>query len=247
MYDFSDRVALVTGASRGIGRRVAGDLALAGARVILASRSETDVEGAASEIRAQGGEATAVVMDVGKAKQVQAVLSGNYEDFKRVDILVNNAGVTRDGLFLRMKPDDWDQVIRTNLDGIYNVTREVVRGMMRQRQGRIVNIASVVGQMGNAGQVNYAASKAGIIGFTKALAREVAARNVTVNAVAPGFIETAMTDRLGETVHRDLENSIPLKRIGNVRDVAHGVLFLASKEAGYITGHVLNINGGMYM
>ncbi len=247
MYDFSNQVALVTGASRGIGRKVAEALASQGAQVALASRSEEDVQACAQEIGRQGGSAFAVKMDVSSVEQVQEGLTRITDHYEKVDILVNNAGVVRDNLLLRMDEEEWRQVLATNLDGVYYVTRAVIRGMVRQRYGRVVNVTSVVGQMGNPGQVNYVASKAGVIGFTKALAREVASRNITVNAVAPGLIETDMTARLTESARQDLLNQIPLKRLGAVEDVASSVLFLASKEAGYITGHVLNINGGMYM
>jgi 3-oxoacyl-[acyl-carrier protein] reductase len=247
MPNFTDQVALVTGASRGIGRQVALELSSRGAAVILASRSREDSEAVAESIRERGGQALAIQMDVGEPDQVESALAGIAEHFERVDILVNNAGITRDNLLLRMKDDEWRQVLGVNLDGVFYVTRKVVAGMLRQRYGRVVNITSVVGQMGNPGQVNYAASKAGIIGLTKALAREVASRNITVNAVSPGFVETDMTANLNEQVRNQLKDNVPLKRLGTVEDVACGVLFLASKEAGYITGHVLNINGGMYM
>ncbi|MEE8348280.1 MAG: 3-oxoacyl-[acyl-carrier-protein] reductase [Acidobacteriota bacterium] len=247
MHKFDDQVALVTGASRGIGRQVALDLSAHGAAVILASRSLDDSEAVAELIREQGGKALAVQMDVGQPDQVESALARIEEQFDRVDILVNNAGITRDNLLLRMKEEEWRQVLNINLDGVFYVTRKVAVGMLRQRYGRVINITSVVGQMGNPGQVNYAASKAGIIGLTKALAREVASRNITVNAIAPGFIETAMTVNLKEQVKVQLKDAVPLKRLGTVEDVAYGVLCLASKEAGYITGHVLNINGGMYM
>ena len=247
MYDFSDQVALVTGASRGIGRRVAETLASFGARVVLASRTKADVERCADSIRQNGGDAMAVEMDVSQIEQVDRGLVHVFEHCEKVDILVNNAGIVRDGLLLRMKEQDWRQVISTNLDGIYYVTRGVLRGMFRQRYGRVINLTSVGAQMGNAGQVNYVASKSGVIGFTKALSREIASRNITVNAVAPGLIDTDMTAELGESLRSEMQKQIPLKRLGTVEDVAFGVLFLASKEAGYITGHVLNINGGMYM
>ena len=247
MHDFANQVALVTGASQGIGRKVAEELASRGAYVVLASRSEAHVEAAAQEIRKEGGEALAVQMDVGEPDQVQSALSRIGEKVEKVDILINNAGIARDNLLLRMKDREWCQVLRTNLDGLFYVTREVVAGMVRRRYGRVINITSVVAQMGNPGQVNYVSSKAGIIGFTKALAREVASRNITVNAIAPGFIETNMTNEMGEKVKDELQSNIPLKRLGSVGDVAYGVLFLAAKEAGYVTGHVLNINGGMYM
>ena len=247
MNDFSGQVALVTGASRGIGRQIALDLSSHGAAVILVSRSQEASETVAESIREQGGVALAVPMDVGEPDQVESALAYVAEQFERVDILVNNAGITRDNLLLRMKEEEWRQVLNVNLDGVFHVTRKVVAGMLRQRYGRIVNITSVVGQMGNPGQANYAASKAGIIGLTKALAREVASRNITVNAIAPGFIETDMTAQMKEQVKDQLKAGIPLKRLGTVEDIAGGVLFLASKNAGYITGHVLNINGGMYM
>ena len=247
MHNFADQVALVTGASRGIGRQIALELSSHGAAVIVASRSQEDSEAVAESIRERGGKSLAVQMDVGKPDQVESALALVEEHFERVDVLVNNAGITRDNLMLRMKDEEWRQVLTTNLDGVFYVTRKVVMGMLRQRYGRVINITSVVGQMGNPGQANYVASKAGIIGLTKALAREVASRNITVNAIAPGFIETAMTANLKEQVRDQLKDNVPLKRLGTVEDVACGVLFLASKEAGYITGHVLNINGGMYM
>ena len=247
IHDFSDQVVLVTGASRGIGRKVAEEFASHGACVVMTSRSQAHIEAAAQEIREKGGEVLAAAMDVGQLDQVKSALSQIGEKVEKVDILVNNAGVARDNLILRMKEEEWSQVLRTNLDGLFYVTRQVVAGMVSQRYGRVINITSVVAQMGNPGQVNYASSKAGIIGFTKALAREVASRNITVNAIAPGFIETDMTAEVGPEMKKELRKKIPLKRLGSVEDVAYGVLFLASKEAGYVTGHVLNINGGMYM
>lgn len=247
MHDFSNQVVLVTGASRGIGRRLAEEFASCGAFVVMSSRTQDHIEAAAQEIREQGGQALAVAMDVGQPDQVQSALAEIGEQVEKVDILVNNAGVARDNLILRMKEEEWRQVLSTNLDGLFYVTRQVVTGMVRQRYGRVINITSVVAQMGNPGQVNYVSSKAGIIGFTKALAREVASRNITVNAIAPGFIETEMTAEMGARMKEELQKSIPVKRLGAVEDVAYGVLFLASKEAGYVTGHVLNINGGMYM
>ena len=247
MYDFSDQVVLVTGASRGIGRQVAEMVASHGAQVVLASRSEKDVQVCAEEIRQQGGSALAVRMDVAVVEEVKEGIDSILDHYGKIDILVNNAGVVRDNLILRMNDEEWRQVLATNLDGVYYVARAVIPSMLRQRYGRVINVTSVVGQTGNSGQVNYVSSKAGVIGFTKALAREVASRNITVNAVAPGFIETDMTAGLTEKIKQDLQKQIPLKRLGTVEDVASSVLFLASKEAGYITGHVLNINGGMYM
>ncbi len=237
----------MTGASRGIGRQVVETLASHGAQVVLASRSEEDVQACAEEISQQGGSALAVRMDVAVVEEVKEGVASILEHYGKIDILVNNAGVVRDNLILRMDDEEWRQVLATNLDGVYYVARAVIPSMLRQRYGRVINVTSVVGQMGNPGQVNYVSSKAGVIGFTKALAREVASRNITVNAVAPGFIETDMTAGLTEKIKEDLQKQIPLKRLGTVEDVASSVLFLASKEAGYITGHVLNINGGMYM
>ncbi|MBI4445595.1 MAG: 3-oxoacyl-[acyl-carrier-protein] reductase [Acidobacteria bacterium] len=247
MSDFASQVALITGASRGIGRKIAESFAVAGAEVVFASRNLPAIESAVEELRNGSYQARALVLDVSNPEQVKEAIAKVLEQVGKIDILVNNAGITRDSLLLRMKWEDWREVLSVNLDGIYSVTREILPSMLRQRYGRIINITSVVAQMGNAGQVNYVSSKAGIIGFTKALAREVGARNVTVNAVAPGFVETEMTQGLDEKNRRQLQEMIPLKRIGTVEDVAFGVRFLASKEAGYITGHVLNINGGMYM
>ncbi len=247
MSDLSNCVALVTGASRGIGRKVAEDLASHGAAVAVAARSLSAIEECADAIRKKGGESLAVQLDVSNPEQVNDCVTQIRERFGKIDILVNNAGIVRDNLLLRMKEEEWRTVLSTNLDGVFYVTQAVIKGMIRERFGRVINITSVVGQMGNAGQTNYVASKSGLIGFTKALARELGGRNVTVNAVAPGFIETDMTRDLPEKTRIELEASIPLKRLGNVEDVAFGVRFLASKEAGYITGHVLSINGGMYM
>ncbi len=242
MFKLDDQIALVTGAFQGIGRAVAGSLAQAGAQVVMA-----DVQGWTGEIAGLGDSAYGVKLDVTDAAEVRSVTAKVVGRFGRIDVLVNNAGVVRDGLLLRMKEEDWRRVLSINLDGVFLMTREVLPKMMKQRYGRIINISSVVGQMGNPGQANYVASKAGVIGFTKAIAREVASRNITVNAVAPGYIATSMTEDLGEKAQQELLKMVPLGRIGSVQDIAHGVLFLASKEAGYITGHVLNINGGMYM
>jgi len=247
MYDLSSQVALVTGSARGIGRRIAEMLAANRAQVVIADLFQDQVDTCVAELQAAGAEAVGIAMDVTNVEAVKKGVARAIERFGKLDILVNNAGITRDNLLLRMKDEQWRQVLSTNLDGVFVVTREVVGLMFKQHYGRVINIASVVGEMGNPGQVNYAASKAGVIGFTKALAREVASRNITVNAIAPGYIETEMTAKLNEKARQDLQELIPMKRIGSVEDVAIGVCFLASKEAGYITGHVLNINGGMYM
>jgi len=247
MYDLSSQVALVTGSARGIGRRIAEALGAASARLVIADLFEDQVQACAEQLRSAGYDATGIAVNVTDVEAVRAAVRTVTEKLGRIDILVNNAGITRDNLLLRMKDEEWRQVLSTNLDGVFFMSREVLPTMLKQHYGRIINIASVVGEMGNPGQTNYAASKAGLIGFTKALAREVASRSITVNAVAPGYIETEMTAKLGEKARQDLQNMIPMKRIGNVDDVSSGVCFLASKEAGYITGHVLNINGGMYM
>jgi 3-oxoacyl-[acyl-carrier protein] reductase len=247
MFSLKDKVALVTGASQGIGRETARALAQAGARVAAAARNEEKLAALVSEIAAAGGEALAVKMDVADAEQVKAGFKQVVEKFGRLDILVNNAAITRDGLALRMKLDDWDAVLRTNLTGAHLCIQQALATMLRQKSGRIINISSVVAQSGNAGQANYVAAKAGLIGLTKAIAIEVASRNITVNAVAPGFIETPMTDVLAEKVKEELKVRIPLGRMGSARDVAAAIVFLASDEAGYITGHVLNVNGGMHL
>jgi 3-oxoacyl-[acyl-carrier protein] reductase len=239
-------VALVTGGSRGIGRAVALALAARGAAVVAAARSDHAVS-VADEIRAGGGRAEAASMDVTDSASIEAAVSGLLDRHGRIDVLVNNAGITRDGLVLRMKRDDWDAVIQTNLTAAFACVQAVLRPMIKQRSGRIINITSVVGQAGNAGQVNYAASKAGLVGMTKALALEVASRNITVNAVAPGLIDTDMTRAIGGGAHEEWADRIPMKRLGTPADVAAAVVFLASDEASYITGHVLAVNGGMYL
>jgi 3-oxoacyl-[acyl-carrier protein] reductase len=246
MGTLTGRVALVTGASRGIGRGVATALAADGATVIAAARGDNAAE-AASAIQAAGGQAEAVALDVTDPASVESVMADILSRHGRLDVLVNNAGVTRDNLLLRMKREDWDAVLLTNLTGAFVCAQAALKPMIKQRGGRIVNITSVVGQSGNAGQANYAASKAGLIGFTKALAQEVASRNITVNAVAPGLIDTDMTRAIAGAAHEDWAARIPLKRLGTVEDVAAAVRFLASDEASYITGHVLAVNGGMYM
>jgi 3-oxoacyl-[acyl-carrier protein] reductase len=242
-----DRVALITGASQGIGRACAVLLAQHGARVVTAARQQEKLAQLVAEIRAAGGQAAAVPLDVSSAESIAEAFNQAEAAFGKVEILVNNAGITRDGLAMRMKRDQWDAVLNTNLTGAFLCIQQVLPGMVRARWGRIVNISSVVGETGNAGQANYVASKAGLIGLTKSLAQEVASRNITVNAVAPGFIETAMTAAL-EAPQRDrLLPLIPLGRMGTDLDVAQAVRFLASDEAAYITGHVLDVNGGLRM
>jgi 3-oxoacyl-[acyl-carrier protein] reductase len=247
MFRLKDKVAVITGASQGIGRDTALALSSAGAKVAVAARNEEKLAALVSEIAAAGGEAFAVKMDVADAEQVKAGFKQVLEKFGRLDILVNNAAITRDGLAMRMKLDDWDAVLRTNLTGAHLCIQQALPAMMRARSGRIINISSIVAEMGNAGQANYVAAKAGLIGLTKAIAIEISSRNITVNAVAPGFIETPMTDVLSDKVKEELKTRIPLSRMGLPRDVAAAIVFLASDEAGYITGHVLDVNGGMYL
>ena len=247
MFSLKDKVALVTGASQGIGRDTAFALAEAGAKVALAARTEVKLTALAGEIASAGGTALAVKMDVADAEQVKAGFKQVLDKFARLDILVNNAAITRDGLAMRMKPDDWEAVLRTNLTGAHLCIQQALAPMMRARAGRIINISSVVALSGNAGQANYVAAKAGLIGLTKAIAVEIASRNITVNAVAPGFIETPMTGVLSDKVKEELRTRVPLGRWGSPHDVAAAVVFLASEEAGYITGQVLNVNGGMYL
>ena len=247
MFSLKDKVAVVTGASQGIGREIALALAEAGAKVVVAARNEEKLAALVQEIAGKGGEAFAVKLDVADAEQTKAAFKIILEKFGKVNILVNNAAITRDGLALRMKVDDWDAVLRTNLTGAHLCIQQVLPGMMKARAGRIINIASVVARMGNAGQANYVAAKAGLIGLTKAMAIEIASRNITVNAIAPGFIETPMTDVLSDKVKEELRTRIPLGRMGSARDVAAAIVFLASDEACYITGHVLDVNGGMYL
>ncbi|MGI6066195.1 MAG: 3-oxoacyl-[acyl-carrier-protein] reductase [Bacillota bacterium] len=246
-----ERVAIITGGSRGIGRAIARELAKQGCRVALnyfaAGSNEEEAREVVSLIKENGGQAEAFGADVVQAHEVEAMTRQVIEHFGRVDILVNNAGITRDSLLMRMKEEDWDQVMDTNLKGTYNCAKSVLKFMMKQRYGRIVNIASVVGIIGNAGQTNYGASKAGVIGFTKSLAREVASRNITVNAVAPGFIETSMTGELSEDARQVLLRQIPLQRMGTPEDVAHLVGFLVSDYAAYITGQTIGVDGGMVM
>ena len=246
MIDLSGRIALVTGASRGIGRAIAKRLAAQGATVVAAARGE-NAASAVQEIQRDGGKAEAASFDVADAAAAQGVVDSVFERHGRIDILVNNAGITHDQLLLRMRRDEWDQVIATNLTGAFGLTQAVLKPMIRQRSGRVICISSVVGQSGNAGQANYAASKAGLIGFAKSVAQEVASRNITVNVVAPGLIETDMTKLIAENAKDQWQAKIPMKRMGTPDDVANAVCFLASDEAAYITGQVLAVNGGMYM
>lgn len=243
----ANRTALITGASRGIGRACALALAEAGTRVALAARNLDQLEELGSQIHAQGREALVVALDLASADGIKEAVARTSKDFGRIDILVNNAGVTKDGLAVRMKKDDWDVVINTNLTGAFLMCQQVLQGMMRERWGRIINISSVVGETGNAGQANYAASKAGLIGLTKSLAQEMGSRNITVNGIAPGYIETGMTSGLSDELKEKMLANIPLKRMGRPEDVAAAVVFLASDAAAYITGHVLDVNGGLHM
>ena len=245
MIELHERVALVTGASRGIGRATAHVLARQGALVVAAARAE-NAAGTVAEITAAGGRAEALTLDVTEAGAIEAAVAGVLQRHGRIDILVSNAGITRDQLLLRMKRDDWDAVLATNLTATFTLTQAVLKTMLKQRRGRIIAISSVVGQTGNAGQANYAASKAGLIGFCKSVAREVASRSITVNVVAPGLIDTEMTRGLTGDAQDDWSSRIPLGRLGTPEDVAAAVAFLASDEASYITGHVLAVNGGMY-
>jgi 3-oxoacyl-[acyl-carrier protein] reductase len=243
-----EKTALITGGSRGIGRATALGLAKAGAKIAVNfAGNRAAAEEVASMIQAAGGEAFLVQADVGDPAAVDAMVKAVVERFGRIDILVNNAGITRDNLIMRMKEEEWDSVIHTNLKGIFNCTKAVSKLMMKQRYGRIINMTSVVGVMGNAGQSNYAAAKAGVIGFTKSMAKELASRNITVNAVAPGYILTDMTANLPEQAKKDLQSQIPLQRLGNPEDVAAAVLFLVSPGADYITGQTLHVDGGLVM
>lgn len=241
------KVAVVTGASRGIGRSIALALAAQGATIVAVDMDQASTDAVVAELQAAGAKALAVVGNVTVTADAERMIDAANEAFGRVDILVNNAGITRDGLLMRMKDDDWDAVLNVNLKGAFLCTRAAFKVMSKQRYGRIINIASIVGQMGNAGQANYCASKAGLIGLTKSNAREMAKRSITVNAVAPGFIATAMTDALSDKVRAELTAQIPMDKLGSADDIANAVVFLASEASGYITGHVLAVNGGMYM
>lgn len=242
-----DKVCLVTGGARGIGKEIALKLAGAGADIAIVDVDLEAAEAAAKEVEALGRKAIAMKADVTSPEDAVAAVQRTVKELGALHILINNAGITRDGLIMRMKEEDWDLVLDVNLKGAFNFIKAAVRVMAKQRYGRIVNIASIVGLMGNAGQANYSASKAGLIGLTKTVAREFAKRNITSNAIAPGFIETAMTEALSEGVREELSAQIPMGRLGSVDDVAEGVLFLSSEGSAYITGHVLSINGGMYM
>jgi len=243
----TNRTAFITGASRGIGRACAIALSDAGARVAVAARNVDQLEELAAQLRGQQREAFPIAIDMTSADSIKEALAKTSKDFGVISILVNNAGITKDGLAMRMKKDDWDSVIATNLTGAFLAIQQVLPSMMRERWGRIINISSVVGESGNPGQANYVASKAGLIGLTKAIAQEMGSRNITVNAVAPGYVDTDMTQGLSQELKDKMLEHIPLKRIGRSEDVAAAVRFLASEEAGYITGHVLDVNGGLYM
>jgi 3-oxoacyl-[acyl-carrier protein] reductase len=247
MNRFDGRVALVTGASRGIGEAIARRLASEGARIVAAARTVEALGKVVAEIAATGGRASALPLDLSDPASIESGVKRALADEGQIDVLVNNAGVTEDNLILRMSRESWDRVLSTNLTGAFLLTQAVVKSMVRKRYGRIVNITSVVGLMGNAGQANYAASKAGLIGLTKSVARELASRNVTCNAVAPGYIATAMTEKMTEDARETLTGQIPLSRLGTPEDVAAAVAYLASEDAAYVTGHVLNVSGGLYI
>lgn len=247
MHDLKDNVALVTGASRGIGQAVALALGAAGATVIGTATTQQGADKITENLKSNDVPGVGLALNVADQQSVTAVMAQINSEFGAPSILVNNAGITRDGLLMRMKDEDWDAIIQTNLTGVFRLTRACLKGMMKARFGRIINISSVVGVMGNAGQTNYAAAKAGIIGFTKSTAKEVGSRNITVNAVAPGFIDTDMTRALDDEQRSELTKQIPLGRLGDSKDIANSVVFLASNEASYVTGTTLHVNGGMYM
>lgn len=245
--DYKGQVAIITGGTRGIGAAIAEALAQRGVNIVIASRSAEEANEKAAQLSTFGIKTMGVKLDVSKPEEVGAVFEKIRQEYQRIDILINNAGITKDGLLLRMKEEAWDTVIDINLKGLFLCTREVLKDMVSQKYGRIVSLTSVAAFMGNPGQANYAASKAGIVGFTKTVAKEYANRGITVNAVAPGFIETAMTDVLKETIKDEMKKLIPMGRFGSVEDVARAVVFLASPESEYITGQVIHVNGGMYM
>jgi 3-oxoacyl-[acyl-carrier protein] reductase len=245
--DFKGQVGIVTGGTRGIGKAIAEGLAREGVNVVVAGRNLAAAKGIADSLSIKGVRALGVKLDVANAGEVEKVFDEIRREFGRIDILINNAGITKDGLLMRMKEEAWDSVMNTNLKGVFLCSREAIKDMAKQRYGRIVNITSVAAFMGNPGQANYSASKAGIVGFTKTVAREYAGRGVTVNGVAPGFIETAMTDVLPENIKEEMKRLIPLGRFGTVEDITKAVIFLASPDSGYITGQVIHVNGGMYM
>jgi 3-oxoacyl-[acyl-carrier protein] reductase len=247
MNRFDGKVALITGASRGIGEAIARRLAAEGAEVIGAARSAEALERVVAEIRSAGGKASALTLDLAAPESIEAAVKSVLAGHGRIDVLVNNAGVAEDNLVMRMSKDAWDRVIATNLTGVFLLTQAVIKAMLRKRYGRIVNITSIVGLMGNAGQVNYAASKAGLVGLTKSVARELGSRNITCNAVAPGFIATAMTDKMTDAARESLTGQIPLGRLGTPEDIAAAVAWLASDESSYVTGTVVNVSGGLYM
>jgi 3-oxoacyl-[acyl-carrier protein] reductase len=247
MFNLSNKIAIVTGASRGIGSAIAHNLSKAGAKVVLISRSIDALKSVESEIKSNGGEAISITADVSNLESFTNAISQVVETWGTVDILINNAGITKDNIILRLKEEDWDAVIDINLKGCFNGIKAVTRPMLKAQSGRIINITSVIGLIGNSGQSNYAASKAGILGLTKSIAKELGSRNITVNAIAPGYIQTEMTDTLDETLKDDLMKSIPLQRLGKPEEIASLVCFLASEEAAYITGQTLNVDGGMVM
>jgi 3-oxoacyl-[acyl-carrier protein] reductase len=247
LVDFKGQVAIVTGGGRGIGRAIAEGLAMKGVNLAIADIDSDMAIKTASDISASGVKAIGIKLDVSNPEEVKKVFNEIKKEFNRIDILINNAGITRDGLMIRMKDEDWDSVIAINLKGVFLCSREAIKDMSQRRYGRIVNVSSVAAFMGNPGQANYSASKAGIVGLTKTAAKEYASRGITVNAVAPGFIKTAMTDVLPENVKEEMKKLIPLGRFGTVEDVSNAVIFLASPESGYITGQVIHVNGGMYM